>query len=295
MAVLQKIYTYPLKSAAGLVSTAAEIEPWGLAQDRRWMLVDGTGRFVTGRAIGELVRLQAVPDEQGLVLQWHDGSRCLARAQVQAPPVQVIVWKDQVPALSVEPATDRWLSERLGRALRLVHLADPGLRPFAADAGGDGACPEPVEGACPELVEGARPEPVEGVVSFADAMPLLAVNSASVERLSEWLGEAVDLRRFRPNLVVEGLPAFAEDRWQLLRIGSAGFRMVRRCVRCIFTTVDPDSGLRDRRREPLATLEKQRAMPEGACFGVNLMPWPAAGTGMRLQVGDRVEQLEHSL
>ncbi|MCB1626182.1 MAG: MOSC domain-containing protein [Xanthomonadales bacterium] len=272
MAVLQAIYTYPLKSAAGVPLSRSPLEPWGLAHDRRWMLVDPGGRFVTGRALGALVRLQAQPSPDGLRLRWHDGSTVQVRPDSGAVAIPVQVWRDQVLAQPVDGVIDDWLSERLGRPLRLVYLADPLGRRFD-DAGGG------------------------GLVSFADGLPLLAISTRSLQVLSSWVGRDLDLRRFRPNLVIDGLEQpFVEDRWSVLRIGGIGLRMVRPCSRCIFTTVDPDSGERDVDREPLSTLEQRRMLAEGACFGVNLMPWPAADRSAgELAIGDRIEVLEQSL
>jgi uncharacterized protein YcbX len=111
------------------------------------------------------------------------------------------------------------------------------------------------------------------------------------------------MRRFRPNLVVDGGAPYAEDDWQRIRIGDVVFRVVSRCSRCIFTTVDPDTGERDAAREPLATLERERQFAEGACFGVNLLPELAphgrsveiGGDTPIIRIGDRLSVLEQSL
>lgn len=278
MARIQAICTYPLKSAAGRAVDACAVDAIGLHGDRRWMLVDESGRFVTGRVLPGLVLLQVQPRASELLLQWHDGSSRTAWPDLRAESLQVQVWKDTVQAAPVQPDVDEWLSGLFGRQLRLVHLVDPLARPLASKG-------------------------LAGHVSFADGYPLLLTSQRSLQALSEAVGRSLDMRRFRPNLVIDGVEPYQEDRWHRIAIGGIAFRVVSRCSRCIFTTVDPDTAERDPGREPLATLERERRFEEGACFGVNLMPereWEgrASASGRRdpsVAVGDSLIVLEQSL
>ncbi len=272
MTLVQQIYTYPLKSAAGAALQACPVHGLGLSGDRRWMLVDSSGRFVTGRTLPGLVLLRATVLDDGLVLTRADGDGVIARVASEAQPLMVTVWTDTVAAAPVQPEVDAWLSEYYRRPMRLVHLADPQARSLARKG-------------------------IDGHVSFADAYPLLLTSRASLEALSSAVGRTLDMRRFRPNLVVEGNPAWSEDGWRRIRVGAVEFRVIGRCARCIFTTVDPDTAERSVDREPLTTLERERPFPEGACFGVNIMPLLEEGEGLpaedsEIEVGDRVIVLE---
>jgi hypothetical protein len=269
--VIQQIYTYPLKSAAGNLLTSCVVADIGLEGDRRWMLIDPNGRFVTGRVVPSLVTLRAFVVADELQLVFADGAGMTASADLSAAPILVQIWKDTVAAAPVQPAVDDWLSARLGRPLRLVHLADPQARSLARKG-------------------------IDGHVSFADGYPLLLTSRASLQELSTTVGRSLDMRRFRPNLVVDGSPPFVEDTWRRIRVGAVEFRVMNRCARCIFTTVDPDTGERTADREPLATLERERKFPEGACFGVNIVP-ALAGPGLppeanRIASGDPLQVLE---
>ena len=125
-------------------------------------------------------------------------------------------------------------------------------------------------------------------MAFADGYPLLLIGQASLEDLSQRVGRPLEMLRFRPNLVIEGCEAYAEDGWKRLRIGDLEFRVVKPCSRCIMTTVDPQTGERDADREPFATLQKYRSEADGAMFGQNLVN---DGNG-RLEVGMPVTILE---
>ncbi len=272
MTLVQQIYTYPLKSAAGMSLQAAAVQDLGLSGDRRWMLVDPSGRFVTGRALPRMVLLRAEAVADGLLLSRSDGSCIIATAVQRADKLFVSVWKDTVAAVPVQPEADAWLSEFFGRPLRLVHLADPEARSLASKG-------------------------IDGHVSFADAYPLLLTSRSSLEALSTAVGRPLDMRRFRPNLVIEGSPAYGEDGWRRIRIGAVEFRVAGRCARCIFTTVDPATGERSVDREPLVTLERERQFPEGACFGVNIVPMQGIGAEQpavdpTIAVGDPITLLE---
>ena len=125
-------------------------------------------------------------------------------------------------------------------------------------------------------------------VAFADGYPLLLIGQASLEDLSQKVGRELEMLRFRPNLVIEGSEAYAEDSWKRIRIGDVEFRVVKSCARCILTTIDPQTGERSADREPLASLQKYRSEADGAVFGQNLVN---DGNG-RLQVGMPVTILE---
>ncbi|MGN6152181.1 MAG: MOSC domain-containing protein [Lysobacteraceae bacterium] len=266
---LHSLHLYPLKSGAGLAVDALDIEPRGPRFDRRWLVVDADGRFVTARAVPELVLIRAEPEGDGLRLS-APGLPPLAVAPPSpaAPRIAVTVWKDRVDAPLADAAAHAWLSACLRREVRLVWMDGDVRRPVDPAYGCDG-----------------------DEVSFADGYPLLLISQAAVDGLNARLAAAgrppVTMAHFRPNLVVAGAEAHAEDGWRRLRIGGVDFDAVKPCTRCVFTTVDPALGRRRDDGEPLETLKAYRRTPAGITFGMNLI---ARGTGT-VRTGDAVEVL----
>lgn len=261
---LSALYIHPLKSAASLALQSVDCDPRGPRHDRRWMLVDETGRFVSGRQVGALVRLFVQPHDAGITLRWNDETHEVAAPSGEHGRVAVTVWKSEVDAAQADPAASEWISRRIGRAVRLVHM-DATAQRFAN----------------PKYAGPDSP------VSFADGYPWMLIGQSSLDALNAKLTPPVPMPAFRPNLVVAGATPHAEDGWTHLRIGAVEFRVVKPCTRCVFTTVEPDSGQRRADGEPLATLKTYRRSEDGIVFGMNLV---ALGGGT-LRVGDPVELL----
>lgn len=262
-AQLAAIVVYPVKSCAGNALQMAEVEARGLAHDRRWMLVDADGRFLTGRQLPRLVRVQAQPLGEDRVRLSAPGMDAIeVGIDADAARIATRVWDSPVSAVDAGSAAADWFSAYLGRRVRLVHADARMRRPL--DAG--------------------YSEPGDET-AFADGFPLLLLSRAAADALSTRVGRDLGWRRFRPNLVVDGVPAHAEDRWRRVRIGALEFDVVKPCVRCVFTTIDPDSATAETDGEPLATLKGYRRGPQGITFGQNLI---ARGAGT-IRVGDRVE------
>ncbi|WP_405094670.1 MOSC domain-containing protein [Micromonospora sp. NBC_01412] len=265
---LAAVHTYPVKGCHRLDHDGARVEPWGLAGDRRWMVVDADGLGVTQREATALVGLRVAPRDSGLVLRAAGRPDLDVAEPTGAPPLPVRVFRNRlpVPALPAGPAADDWLGALLGRPVRLVHLARPTRH----------------------LAPGDRAHDTGDRVSFADVYPLLLAATASLGALNGWLVEAgeapVPMSRFRPNLVVEGTPAWAEDDWagRWLRIGAARFRAAGPCGRCVVTTTDQETGVRG--KEPLRTLGRHRNIGGKLLFGLHLVP---DGPGV-VRVGDPV-------
>lgn len=266
---LAAIHLHPLKSGATLALEEAQVEARGLEHDRRWLVVEPSGRFVTGRQEPRLVLVRATPFAGGVEL----AAPGVEPLRVPAPEgnaerLPVTVWNDAIDAAACEPAADAWLSRALGRPLRLAYM--------------DALAPRPVD---PKYArEGDR-------VSFADAFPLLLITTGALDALNARLATPVPMLRFRPNLVIDNPVPHAEDGWKRIRIGALEFDLVKACTRCVFTTVDPGTGGFDASGEPLATLKSYRRTPAGVTFGQNLIP-RSTGT---LRRGDPVEVLEQRL
>ncbi len=284
MPQLTGLHLYPVKSTYRLSPESARVEPWGLAGDRRWMLVDATGRFVSQRDEPTLGQLRAVPTEDGatLTLTAPDG----ARIDISAPSAarrdriaDVEVWGTRFQAAEADDKTQAWIAERLGD-YRLVHLDDPTRRP-----------------ADPDYAEAGQS------VSMADGFPLLLTTTASLDQLNALIAEdhpddghrPLPMTRFRPNLVVDGTEAWAEDTWRRIRVGDLTFKVVKPCGRCVVTTTDQETGERGG-REPLRTLAKHNRLLRKASFGQNLIPERPTGVSGdvlgTLHLGDRVTVLE---
>ena len=261
---LSGLFIYPVKGMRGVALPEAAVESCGLGSDRRWMVVDAQGGFLSQRQVPALARFSAAVEPCGLRLDL-DGS-CI-RVERPAPDgkrVSVVVWRSRVHAACAGSRANSWLSSRLQRRCRLVFLDDPQARP----------------------IEPAYAEPGE-TVSFADGFPVLLASEASLARLNAAVEQPVGMDRFRPNLVIEGADAWAEDDWQRLRIGRVTFRGAKRCTRCVVVTTDQRHGTIDHPGEPLGTLARLNRRPEGVVFGRNLVP---LGVG-RLRLGDPVEIL----
>ena len=270
---LVSIHIYPLKAARGVGLDESVVEPWGLAGDRRWLLVDKAGRFVSQREEPVMARVTVRHDGPGALTVSASGHPSLSvvapSAENGAEMLRVSVWSSSVMAAAAGPGADSWFSGFLGRAVRLVYLDDPTRRGVDPEYGADG-----------------------DVVSFADGYPLLLTNAASLDELGRWLAEAGDqpvpMNRFRPNVVVAGFAPWAEDGWKRIRIGAASFRVVKPCGRCVVTTTDQVTG--ETGRQPLAMLGRRRRIGQMLVFGQNMIP---DGPG-RIRVGDVVQVLEHA-
>ncbi|RIX97292.1 MOSC domain-containing protein [Aureimonas flava] len=268
---------HPVKGGRARHPDAADLEPMGLRDDRRWMLVDETGRFLTQREHPPLALLDAEPDEDGLHLSYpaidgREGGERFVPVPEGETRLPVTVWGDTVDAAAADAPTQAALARWLGRPVRLVHFDGRARRTVSRDWTAED-----------------RP------VGFADGFPLLIATTASLRELNRRIvaagGEAVPMSRFRPNIVVDGAEPFAEDGWATIGVGDVVLDLVKPCARCAVTTVDQDEGRRSG-KEPLATLGRFRRSGDprapGVLFGWNAV---ARGTGI-LRVGDPVRVME---
>lgn len=264
---LAELWIYPVKACRGIPLQRSAIEPMGLAHDRRWMVVDaGSGRFLTQRETPQLAQVVPIIDGQGITLE-VPGAEPLRLPAAGGAPLGVRVWRDEVQAVAPSPPADAALSALLGRAVRLVRFPDGHQRfcdPDHAPAGSH--------------------------TGFADGFPLLVTTQASLDQLNARLqaaGEvAVPMTRFRPNLVIDGVPAGAEDRARTLHVGGIVVDLVKACDRCVVTTTDQVSGERQG-DQPLRMLRTVRRNPRtrGVWFGQNGVPRLTRAQRTELKVG----------
>lgn len=275
---LTRIDRYLVKSCRGESLAEAVVEPWGLAGDRRWMVVDDGGEVVTAREVNRLVLVEPAETPSGLRLSAPGLDPVDVRRPDPAAQRPVSLWRSSLTAADAGDEAAAWFSAVTGRPVRLVWLDDPTRRPTSPDY--------------------SRPD---DRVSLADGYPLhltteesLAALDDLVQEASQGFEEPLPMTRFRPNVVVAGFPAWAEDDWRLVRVGGEDgvvFRAVKGCARCVLTTVDPTSA--ERGREPLRSLARGRRFDGATWFGINLVPdLPASRPWPTLRVGDPVEVLD---
>lgn len=259
---LSGLFVYPIKACAGIALQSADVVARGLADDRRYLLVDRSGTFITQRTVPSLCLVKvAFAGEQLLISAAGKPALLLPRSlapDASHPLRSYRVWDDAGQALE-HPAGSRWFSQLLNDEVSLLYMPDSERR----------------------QVNPRRARPGD-IVSFADAYPLLLLSEASLADLNQRLDQPVEMRRFRPNLVITGCEAYAEDGFAELSIGGLTFRGVKRCERCVVTTVDPDTAQQG--KEPLRTLAGYRQSDGKVWFGMNLIH-DACGT---LHVGDDV-------
>ncbi|WP_300611890.1 MOSC N-terminal beta barrel domain-containing protein [Trebonia sp.] len=275
MGTLASVHIYPLKGCRAVDLGAAAVEPWGLAGDRRWLLVDADYRFISQREHALMARVVVTYGPGAGIAVAADGHPPLwvpAPAGEQAPDpelLKVTVWGSTLLAAAAGAEADAWFSAYLGEPARLVYLDDPTRRAVDPEFGADG-----------------------DVVSFADGYPLLLTNTGSLRQLGEWLAAAgeqpVPMNRFRPNVVVTGFEPWAEDRWRRVRIGPVSFRVAKPCGRCVVTTTDQVTGARG--TQPLKILGRKRRFGQSLVFGQNIIP-DSPGV---IRVGDPVEITEYA-
>lgn len=245
---LRSIHIHPIKSLGGFDVPIARLTDRGLEHDRRWMLVDPEGRFVTQRELPVLACLHTSPTDDGfLVTDVRNGDTLsLPWRMADGPSKTCQVWGDSVHTITAPAQWNTWFSKRLERLLTLVYMPDDSLRP-------------------------TDPVYADALTSLSDGFPYLIACTASLDELNRRLLDAksdpVPMERFRPNLVVEGGVPFQEDEWHVLTIGNVAFRVVKPCARCVITTTDQRTGKRG--SEPLRTLATFRRSGERILFAVN--------------------------
>ncbi|AVH60353.1 MULTISPECIES: MOSC domain-containing protein [Streptomyces] len=271
-AELHSIHIHPAKAFRGQSLREAVVEPWGLAGDRRWVLIDDGGKVVTQRQHARLA-LAAAELLPGGGIRLSAQGRDAVSVAVPEPigTTTVDIFGDKVEAVLAEAAAHVWCSDYLGTEVRLVHMDDPATR-------------RPID---PDFAHPGE------TVSFADGYPLLVTTLASLDALNSSiaLGDQahegpLPMNRFRPNVVVSGTEAWAEDDWSRIAIGEVIFRIAKMCGRCVVTTTDQSTA--ERGKEPLRTLGRHRRFGGKLVFGQNLVP-ESTGT---VRVGDPVTVLE---
>lgn len=269
---IASLHVYPVKGMRAADQSVAAVESHGLQYDRRWLVTDADGKFLTQRDYPQLATVQAIPSSAGLRLSAPGRDSIDVSAPSGKWRRAVTVWGTDVDAAAAGEEADGWLADFLQTDAQLVYMDRDASR--LKDS---------------EWTDAPVP------VSFADAFPVLVTTTSSLQAVNRDIeahgGNAVPMTRFRPNIVIDCADAWAEDRWMRLAIGGVTLELVKPCDRCIVTTTDQSTGERNG-KEPLASLARLRQSKDprikGVLFGVNAVP---TSLGV-VQVGDPVRVLE---
>ncbi len=244
---IQSLHIYPIKSLGGISLQSAKLLGRGLAFDRRWMLVDSNGVFISQRKYPQLALFSVQLEPNYLSI--YSGTNG-ATVKIPLLPIgenlEVTVWDDSVKAMEVSEEVSDWFSNQLGKTVRLVYMPDESER----------------------LIDNSYAHNGE-VVSFADGYPLLLCNIASLDDLNMRLATKVEMGRFRPNIVVDGQVPFKEDDWSLITIGSVKIEVVKLCARCVMVNINPANATKE--IEVLQALANYRKKGTKVYFGVNAL------------------------
>ena len=248
MLTLSEIYIYPVKSLGGISVDTAIAEERGLQYDRRYLLVDETGIFITQRDYPMLALLKLSFTENGFnVLNTKNSSHTIIPFESDSKKnVTITIWDDVCNAVQVNQDLDNWFSNALDKKVSLVYMHDDEKR----------------------IVEKTYINE-DHIVSFADAYPFLIIGKSSLDDLNTRLVNPIPMNRFRPNLVFTGGNAYEEDNWKDFKIGNAEFKAVKPCARCVITTTNQNTA--ERSAEPLKTLANYRKVNNKIMFGMNVV------------------------
>lgn len=260
MPVISELYIYPVKSLGGISVTDAALTDRGFKYDRRWMLVDAQNRFLSQREVTAMALLQTRITEEGIVVKdkREPGKEiCIPFSITATATIKVQVWDDSCDAVLVNEELDAWFSEALQINCRLVYMPDES-----------------------EWKVDKNYAAADEVTSFSDGYPILIIGQSSLDDLNARLNEKVTMDRFRPNIVFTGGDPYEEDCMEVFKINDIFFYGVKRCSRCVVTTIEQSSAVKG--KEPLRTLAAYRQENNKIYFGQNII---YKGTGS-VHLGD---------
>jgi MOSC domain-containing protein len=273
MARIASLHIYPVKSCRGIDVDSFLMTPTGPEWDRRWMIVTAADQFITQRTHPKLATITVAIGDGKLRLSAEGQAPLVLDVDHAGDSRPVTIWNDECLGIDAGDAAAAWLSRVLDDKFRLVRID-----------------PRRSRRANPKYV-GPDPNPL----TFTDGYPILMISNESLAELNRRLPEPLPMARFRPNLVIEGVPAHAEDAMTLFRTDSIVLRGVKLCTRCSVTTTDQLTGARDPHQQPLRALGKYRHdyALKGVVFGQNCAV--EAGVGDRLRVGAELSIEAHQV
>jgi hypothetical protein len=273
--IVAEIHIYPIKSCRGIALEQAEIAPKGFLWDREMMIVDRAGKFLTQRQYPQLATVKVEIQEDRITLSTSEQflEPIAFQPSLEGQSIDVVIWNDRTKAILQDPLVSEWFTTLLKSPCHLVRQSPKQIRAIDPKYAPRDNLP----------------------VSFSDGYPFLLTNTASLAELNKRLEETyqneeqtLPMARFRPNIVIQTEDPFIEDRWKKITIGTIQLAVVKPCTRCIITTTDQITGVRNPLQEPLKTLNSFRKSAKGVLFGQNLIP---LHSGV-IRLGDSVTILE---
>ncbi|CAG8595648.1 12695_t:CDS:2 [Cetraspora pellucida] len=279
--IVSALYIYPIKSCKGIELKSWKIGQYGFKYDRNWMIIDEKCEVVTQREHSKLVLITPKIEEVDPEDESKGGDLVLSAPDMEELRLPLLpnesdyikykatIWDDIIDVCDCGDESSKWITKYLGISARIVFKSDDRLitRNLPKDIG-------------------HQPK-----IAFADGYPFLLLSEESLNDLNKRLSKLVDVRNFRPNIVVRGCNGpFEEDTWKKIIIGNDKenlFFVACRCTRCTVPNVNPDTG--EINKQTLRTLQSYRRVDAGAkyfsCFGMNIIH---SRSGIVLNVGDLV-------
>ena len=267
MLSISQLFIYPIKSVGGIAVNSAVVTGRGLQNDRRYMLVDMDGLFLTQRQHPSMALLRTAIEANELIV-WHkdhisEKLRMPLVPEDSLATATVKVWDDYCEAQYVSDEADKWFSDKIESPCRLLYMPESTKR---------------------------KVDPVyalnNDITSFTDGYPVLLIGQSSLDDLNSRMEEALPMDRFRPGIVMTGGQAFEEDAMEQFSINGINFYGVKLCARCTITTTNQETGVTG--KEPLKTLAKYRMANNKVYFGQNVL---CGGKG-EIKVGDVISLIK---
>ena len=243
---VSELNIYPVKSLRQITLNKSRLDTFGLQHDRRWMVVDNKGYMITQRQQARMCIIQPALHVNGIELTAQGMNSIVVEYPESNEIIAATVWNDDCQVRDAGDEAAQWLSDFLSVDCRLVYFPDDEIRQVDINYAN----------------EGDR-------TAFSDGFPLLLTSQASLDDLNRRLATAIPMKRFRPNLVVTGCNAFAEDKWNKIRIGDIIFRVVKPCSRCIIPNINIETAKKS--NEPARTLATYRKTGNNIFFGQNVI------------------------
>ena len=248
---VSNLFIYPIKSTSAIELSSVNLTLLGFENDREWAIFDNNDKVLTAREHPSLLEICSHVEENGVTIS-HNGKQFgLLTENTKSLSQDLQLHSYRAFGHHVSNDLDLWFSDFLDTSCKLMKVDHTRHRPVLKKHGGK---------------EG------EGV-GFSDQSPILIASKDSLNDLNSRLDETIDMARFRPNIVIQGIPPYAEDDWDIIEIGDCQFRVIHQCERCVLTTIDPFTRERNKNAEPLRTLATYRKVPTGGvAFGVRAVP-----------------------
>lgn len=249
---VSELITYPIKSTRGINLESCLVNEKGLLHDRHWAIVNAENKAVTAREFPQLLKIKTNIKSNTLEITLDGKPELEVPLDITSTTIEDIkIFSQTGTATFVSKEADLWFSNYLDQESKLIFMNHQSHRIVLEKYGGK-----------------------EGdVVSYADQAPILLLSEATMEELNSKMETPKTIKHFRPNIVLKGGVPNQEDQWKYIKIGACEFEVIQQCIRCVFTTIDPETTEKDKNAEPLKTLATYRKHPDGGVsFGVHLVP-----------------------